>query len=557
MSIDRDIIETPALPLGAVFDAAMDAVIVARDDGRIHAWNPAAEELFGISREAALGVPVEELIIPGPLREAHRNGIRRYLATRESAILGRRIELSALHSDGHEFPVELTLVAVDADQAVYFLGFVRDLRERRQAHLENQRLSQRMAFLAQAGLVLDRSLEASETLRGLAELAVPELAGLAVIDLLGGDGRVQSAVAATADASRAREVERTRLEHPITGDASHPVAEVLRSGQPLLLPAMTDGFLAAIATDPGHLSLMRRMRYHSAIVVPLVARRRVLGTLSLLRMEGAPSYDQDDLVLAEELGRRAALAIDNNRLFAVTRDVARTLQESLLPEALPEIPNGRLAAAYRAVAEGQVLGGDFYDAFQREDGSWALVIGDVCGKGPEAAALTALARHTIRALADLPPAEALGRLNRLVYRDQLTRSQRFLTATVTQIWPGPGTMELELATGGHPPSLVLRADGRTEALPAAGPLVGIFPEQDFRPVKAELAIGDSLVLYTDGLTDAAAPARVLGADELLAILGECAGMTPQQIVAHLQARAVGSVEPRDDIALIVLQVSDD
>jgi PAS domain S-box-containing protein len=345
-----------------VLRAAPEPVIVMGADGRVRDWNPAAEITFGYSRAEAIGNPLAELIVPGPLRAAHRDGLSRYVETGETKALGRRLELSGMRRDGSEFPVELTLTALPGFDPPLFVGFLRDLggEGNRMPSRETDRLQQRMAFLAQTSLVLDRSLDYNETLRTLADLTVPELAQLTVVDLLGQDGSVHTAVAAAPDPAHAREIERMREAHPLTLDGSHPVAAVLRSAQPVLLPSMTPAFLRNIAQASEHFELMRRLQYHTAIVVPLIARQHALGTLSLLRMDGSPSYNQDDLVLAEELARRAAMAIDNARLFEATRHIARTLQASLLPQALPSIPGVRLAGHYRAAAADQEVGGDFY-----------------------------------------------------------------------------------------------------------------------------------------------------------------------------------------------------
>ena len=321
----------------------------------------------------------------------------------------------------------------------------------------------------------------------------------------------------------------------------------------MLLSSMTPEFQRQIAQGAEHYELMRRLRYHSAIVVPLVARRRALGTLSLLQMEGAHAYGQDDLVLAEELARRAALAIDNARLFEATRHIARTLQDGLLPRRLPEIPGARLAGRFLAAAQGQEVGGDFYDAFAIAENRWGIAIGDVCGKGPEAAALTALARYTIRALADQDAATVLRRLNDAVLRDDSDGAGRYLTGIFATASVDAGQLKLDLAVGGHPPPLVLRADGTVERVPATGPLIGVTAEVRYLPAAVRLDPGDTLVLYTDGLTDARAPRRILTDHGLAELLVSGLGLDPEDLAELLERHATQGEKPRDDIALLVIR----
>jgi PAS domain S-box-containing protein len=554
MGIDEHDQPGYGFPPGAVFRAAPDAVIVMGADGLVRDWNRAAEEMFGYSRLEAIGREVAELIIPGPLRDAHRNALGRYLETGESVFIDRRLEFSALRRDGEEFPVEVTVTrAPDVDPPL-FAGFVRGIVPVDIQASDSVRLQQRMTFLAQIGLALDRSLDFDQTVRTLAELTVPELAQLAVIDLVDSDGAVRRALAAALDPGQARAVEEMRSAHPLTATSSHPVVEVLRSGTPVLLPVMSPSFQHLIAEGAEHYQLMRQLRYHSAIVVPLVARRKVLGTMSLLRMAGAPSYDEDDFVLAQELARRAALALDNSTLDDSTRRLASTLQQSLLPRALPLIPGIRISGRYRPAAEGQVVGGDFYDAFPIDRGRFALAIGDVCGKGPQAAALTALARYTIRALADRDAASILRLLNDAVIRDRESLPEHYLTAVVAIAHRGSSGLELEIAAAGHPPPLLRRADGSVQRIRAGGLMIGVSDGARYSSTWVSLRPGDALVLYTDGLTDARAPETIVSDQQLLAILAEGKGLDAERLASFLQDSVVGVEEPRDDIALLVVEV---
>jgi PAS domain S-box-containing protein len=540
-------------PVGGIFNAALDAVVVMDSDGRIRDWNPAAEDLFGYSSNESVGHELADLIIPVGYRAAHRSAFARYVRTRQATILDRRLELTALRRDGSEFPIELTVTRVPDVEPPLFAGFVRDLAERHAGALENERLQQRLAFLAHAGLTLDISLTVEETLRRLVGLTVPELAELAVIDLLARDGSIRGAVAAAgSEPESAAALEQVRHEHPLDAAGPHPVAEVLRTGRAVLLPAMSVERLREFAQCEEHFQLMMRLRYRSAIVVPLTARRRTLGALSLLRMDGELPYDKGDLMLAETLGRRAALALENARLYAATRHIARTLQESLLPRAMPEIPSVHLAARYRAAAEGQDVGGDFYDAFPIGDDRWGIAIGDVCGKGPEAAALTALARYTIRAVADRGPANVLSLLNEAVLRDQSVDG-RFLTALIVQLSHADDDVVLEIACGGHPTPFVVRGDGAVEPVAVQGALLGVIPGIEYRAARVRLAPGDKAILYTDGLADARAPKVVLSELDLAALLVEARNLAGQELAEFLESRATANEDARDDIAIVVVE----
>ncbi len=516
-------------------------------------WNQSAEETFGYTREEAIGRQVADLIIPGQLRYAHRNGLRRHIETGATRVLDRRLQLSALRKDGTEFPVELTITRLPDSQEPMFAGFLRELIDHDLTRRENARLQKRMAFLAQVGLMLDSSLDYEEALRILADMTVPDLAQLTVIDLLDREGVVRPAVAAALDPEDARTLELIREEHPLNPDSAHPVSTALRTGRSVLLPAMQSRFLEEIAEGEEHLQLIRRLQYQSAIVVPLIARQRILGTLSLLRMRDTAVYDEDDLIVAEELARRAAVAVDNARLFESTLRLARTLQESLLPQVLPQIPGVRIATRYRAALEGQEVGGDFYDVFAIGPERWGVAVGDVCGKGAQAAALTALGRYTLRALAEPDASKLLRRLNDTVIRNEEVPSHRFLTLLFACMHPEPGRLELELAAAGHPPPLVRRADGSVEAVAVRGPLIGIEREVSFEPQYVSLQPGDSMLLYTDGLTDARAPAVQISEEELAELVSQAHGMDGEQLAEFLESSATGGQAPRDDIAILVLE----
>jgi serine phosphatase RsbU (regulator of sigma subunit) len=294
------------------------------------------------------------------------------------------------------------------------------------------------------------------------------------------------------------------------------------------------------------------------LLAPLVARD---GTdLGLIEVSGKRDgeFTASDEVALEDLARIASLAIENARLEERERHIARTLQDSLLPRTLPEIPGLQAEARYLAGGEGTVVGGDLYDLFAVED-EWALVVGDVCGKGAEAAALTAMVRYTVRAesLHHASPCEVLGLLNDAILRQ--IDDGRFCTALhgrVTVGAVGAGSAQVVLASAGHPQPLVLRADGRVETVPCSGPLLGVVPAVVHPDVIVRLGPGDALVSFTDGVTEGRGPKGMYGDERLAELIGSSAG----EDAAGIADRIVEAVlefqggRTQDDLALLVLRV---
>jgi serine phosphatase RsbU (regulator of sigma subunit) len=288
----------------------------------------------------------------------------------------------------------------------------------------------------------------------------------------------------------------------------------------------------------------------------MTARGRTLGAITFANSEAFRRFDEEDLALAEELGRRAGVATDNARLHGELQYIARTLQESLLPPHLPELPGVEAAARFHAAGEGNEVGGDFYDLFEAGD-SWAIVIGDVCGKGADAAAVTALARYTLRATAmrEREPSEALRVLNEAMLRQR--SDTRFCSVAYASLQNGPGPPLVTLAVGGHPLPLIVHADGRVEPAGSPGTLLGVVADPDVRDHRVTLAPGDALVLYTDGVSEVrSGEEEVFGQSELSELLSRCAGKGADAIASTLEGAVLEAQhgEPRDDIAILVLRV---
>jgi serine phosphatase RsbU (regulator of sigma subunit) len=264
---------------------------------------------------------------------------------------------------------------------------------------------------------------------------------------------------------------------------------------------------------------------------------------------------RDEWSLIEALAQRIALAVDGAAQYRERAHIAQTLQASLLPSALPQIPGADVAAEYLAAGEGMEVGGDFYDVFALDDGAFALVIGDVLGKGAEAAAVTALARYTLRAVAGHSPSPAatLAALNDEMLRRQ-SADRRFVTALLARLEPRPGGgARLVVACGGHPPPVVLRAGGAGEAIGVPGTLLGVEPEVHIEDSVADLGPGDALVLYTDGVTEARRD-RPLTPQALAEVLaprgGGGARRLAREVVRIAEEGAAGPL--RDDLAVLVV-----
>ncbi|MER5181886.1 SpoIIE family protein phosphatase [Streptomyces sp. NPDC002896] len=292
------------------------------------------------------------------------------------------------------------------------------------------------------------------------------------------------------------------------------------------------------------------------VVLPLVARNRVIGMLTL----GKPSdehFRQEILELAEDLSRRAALALDNARLYSERTAISQSLQRSLLPPELPHVPGVEVEVIYRAAGEGNEVGGDFYDLFPIRDGAYGFAIGDVCGTGPEAAAVTGLARHALRLLAreGFGGPAVLERLNAAIL-DEGARS-RFLTLLYGELWPQEdGSALLKVVCAGHPLPLRLRQDGTVEPAAEPQPLLGVMDDLELYEQTVVLDPGDVLLCVTDGVTERREGTRMLGDDGLTDVLTTCTGLTAGAVAARIM-RAVerfASDAPSDDMAILAMRV---
>ena len=672
-----------------ILNVAQSAFISMDEQGRITYWNIRAEETFGLSRERAVGRTLAETIIPERDREAHREGLRRFLQTGEGSVIDTRLELTAMRADGEEFPVELIVSALREEHGWTFHGFVADISERVASERERQRLLEeleralsgseqrlrtivdslaeaitirgrdnrliyanraalerlgmdsveelaaadplalmgpyttvdedgreigmedlpsvrllrgespepllmrttdardgderwvllkaaavrdpageieaavtiiedvtdakrmqlRSEFLAEAGATLASSLDYQQTLRNVAGLAVPQLADWCAVDLFDPDGTRETVAVAHVDPASVELASRLRAYEPGLVHPESGMGTMLRTGEPALFTEISDALLQRIAVDEEHLGLLRAARMRSAIVVPMTVRGRTIGALTLVSTQTGRSFDASDLGFARQIAERAALAVESARLYSERSEIARTLQNSLLPEALPELPGWEVAALYRPAGHESEVGGDFYD-FWEAGGEWLMMIGDVTGKGVRAAAVTSLVRHTAWTASefDARPAHLLERVNAALRRRP---GLSVCTALCLRVSGARATV----ASGGHPLLWRLGADGARE-VGMHGTLLGAFSRVEWPEESFELEPGETLVAITDGVTDTVGGEdERFGATRLRELLSDVRLESPaairERVTAALEQFQVGA--QADDTALVVMR----
>lgn len=417
------------------------------------------------------------------------------------------------------------------------VNLIEDLTETKRAELAQRLLAEAARRGTEPG-------DVATMLQAVAEAAVPGFADWAGVDLLE-KGRVRTVAVAHLDPEKVRLGWRLRTEWTVELDAPGGIAEVIRTGRPQLVEAISDELLEQSAQNEEHLDVLRAIGLKSTMIVPLVAGTEVLGALSYVSST-ARRFGQRDLDLACDLGRQVGIAIKNTHLNEERARIAQTLQASLLPESIPEIPGWRISGVYRAAGAQNIVGGDFYD-FVAFDGGWAVLIGDVVGKGAPAAALTALVRHTAATMIESTgdPAASLGLVNRRLCE----RGPELLdpcTAAVVAIVSD----EALICSAGHPLPL-LRRGGDVRPVGRSSPLLGVIEGAEFITTRVPLMPGDQLLLYTDGVTDAPGHSARFGEERLIEELRTLEPGATEIAGKVLEAvdRFLATTQP-DDIAVI-------
>ncbi len=438
--------------------------------------------------------------------------------------------------------LKATAVREEGGQIEAAVTIIEDVTAARRATL-------RVEFLARIGELLASSLDYQQTLRNVAGLAVPQLADWCAVDLFDPDGTREPVAIAHARPEKLKTAERLRAYEPEQLDPEQGLGRVLRTGETLWYTQIPDELLVQAASDDEHLRLLREVGMRAVLIVPLSIGSRTIGALTMVNSESGRSFDAGDVEFAEQIAARAAMAVESARLYSERSQIARTLQSSLLPEAVPDIPGWEVAALYRPAGQESEVGGDFYD-FWEVDGDWLMMIGDVTGKGVTAAAVTSLVRHTAKAASefDARPAQILARVDAALRRGPTVS---LCTALCLRITREGAT----LAVAGHPLPLRVR-DGGVEEVGRHGTLLGAPIGKSWAETDIAIEPGETLVAFTDGVTDAIGiDGERWGTDRLSQALAGATDAQPQalrrRLVDALDEFQVGA--QADDTAIVIMR----
>ncbi len=540
--------------------------------GETH-WDTKVEQLFGLAPGEFDGTyeTYVSLLHPEDAPEVLAT-VQEALANKSAYVVDHRV----VWPEGsiHWLQGKGRAIVDDGGEVLGTIGCVADVTEQMQTLVqreeftaaalqaaENERVSrERLEFLGLINDALSTATSRAEVMHNVTRAAVPRLGDWCAIFVLPEpDAMIPDVDIAHADPEMIAYARELGKRFPYDPSAQTGIPAVIRSGRSEFYPEIDDEVIERADPTAEARDVLHDLGLRSAIAVPLEKRGRILGAIQFVNVESSRRYTVDDLALARAAAARIASSLEYIRLNEHQRKIATTLQASLLPAKLPDIAGIDIAVRYWATGEGTVVGGDFYDVFEVDAEHWAVVIGDVCGTGPAAAALTGLARHTIRASAwhGADHEGVLRNVNNAVLRSgQVT----FCTALYGTLAHAPGGFTFEMASGGHPLPILRRADGGTETLGQPGTLLGAFPDSRSVTVKTLLAHGDTMLLYTDGVTDVAPP-HDLGTDALCALFAaSCASAASAAEVADRLGRELSSILPlaerNDDIALLVVRITD-
>jgi len=481
-------------------------------------------------------------------------------------VQGRPLGIMAVgYRADHSFePEEREYLTSIAEQAAIALARVEAQTALEEARRVAEERREQLRFLAEASDLFNRSLDLDVTMKTVAALGVPRLTDRCALYLV--------------DPIHPTRVEKRVIGPPLSHDEWElfersgatvttlgAVGTVIQTGVPQHIEDLNDSLLAAAAESPEQLELLVRVGFGGILLLPLRTRGRILGALAFVNRRGR-AMDPETVSLAEELAARAAVAIDNALMYGREAHIARLLIDSLLPSRLPNVPGLDIAVHYQPGSQGLEVGGDFYDVIALDDDACLVVVGDVQGKGVEAAAVTGIARTTIKAATrfETSPAAVLGHLNATLIQHIVDRapdeahpwdSARLCTAAVVRLVRRrhkPG-WRATVASAGHPLALVRRHDGTVVQVGRPALMLGVEANPTYKESIVALAPGSKIVLFTDGVTDGDPGRGPLGTDGVAALLGEADG-SAAEVTTRIAQAAMRGVSIHDDLVVLTVGV---
>jgi PAS domain S-box-containing protein len=543
--------------LRAVFTDAPVPLFLVAQDGTVQRVNRSAGDLIGAKPGYATGRPFAAFVnLPS------RAAVQSQLSAVSRTGQPRLVRASLLGEDGL-VPSELLIGRVsvrdEADPLVVAVlttptptpTSTPPAAARGPKASSLQAITRHLDLVTAAARVLleNQGFSESRTLQRCARLIATELDALAIVDLERRHRLRRQFAVGPDEPGLAGQAGLVAAVDPPPGSIP---ARVHESAHPVVIAHVEDtGVLGAgLDGEP----LLTVLNATSVLSVPLSDGQTGYGVLTLVR---PTRFTMAELGLVQAIGEQMALAIRVGRVFRRRSDTADALQSSLLPRRMPEIPGVKLAATYLAAAEKPEAGGDFYDVYQTPDG-WGLAVGDVCGKGEEAAAVSAAARHAIRVLARrcADPAQVLSGTNEIVLADELALDGGFVTASLAHLSWREGRLRAVVASAGHPAAVLLRADGGVRMLDGGGLPLGLFPDPETATQELTLDAGDVLFLYTDGLAQARGPDHAYFHDRLTDELAGLAGFPPDRLVAAVRQalHEFMAGDLLDDVTMLAVRV---
>jgi PAS domain S-box-containing protein len=538
--------------LDVLFRHAREAITVQDAAGRLVYANDLAARLIGFrTAEELLKAPVTELVARFEMVDQNGDVLPSDRLPGRRVLMGEKVVEEVI---GYRVPgshrvrwsrVNASPIKNDAAEVVLAINFFTDITDQ-------VRRDETGRLLASANELLGGSLDLEENLAALAQLLVPQLGSWCGVHLIGDDGNLASVALIHPDSPEADLLVSMRQGERLSLDSDRMPARVARTRKPEIVTEITPEMLAMAEEVEGRefVDLFRRLKVNSVVCVPLQMGSQVIGALSLARTAPELPFDDSDVEILVSVADRAAVTLENARLYQHEHEVSQVLQRGLIPQFLPVVDGLAIAARYRPLTRIGHVGGDFYDVIPLSPDLCALVVGDIEGKGIAAAAAVGLARHTIRAIVNVDPTPAvvIGALNQALIEED----QRMCTLAYVLLDRRGDGFDMNVTLAGHPPPMLVSSDGSSTRLGSPCPPAGVIPSIEPIEEHYSLTRGDTLLIYTDGF----AVRGEVPPESVEAALGQAHLEELDPLLDRLLAHVLTATDDKvhDDIALLAARV---